>query len=154
MSTTTTGVNSTNSTNSTTSTKSTKDNKSLDKDAFLKLLTTQLQNQDPMNPMQDTEYIAQLAQFSSLEQMTNTNTNLQSIKDLIDSNMGSLLSNQSAFSSISLIGKKVDYIVTNSETNKTTTESGTVNGIEFKDGVPALKIGDKEVSISNVTKVS
>ena len=41
------------------------------KDEFLKLLVTQLQNQDPMSPMDDTDFMAQMAQFSSLEQMTN-----------------------------------------------------------------------------------
>ena len=44
---------------------------SLGKDDFLNLLITKLQNQDPLNPMQDEDFVAQLAQFSSLEQMTN-----------------------------------------------------------------------------------
>lgn len=48
----------------------------LDKDAFLRLLTTQLSHQDPLNPMEDREFIAQLAQFSSLEQMQNLNNQM------------------------------------------------------------------------------
>lgn len=50
----------------------------LDKDAFLKLLVTQLQNQDPLSPMEDREFIAQMAQFSSLEQMQNLNDTMKS----------------------------------------------------------------------------
>jgi hypothetical protein len=49
-------------------------NNDLDRNAFLNLLVTQLRHQDPMNPMDDREFIAQLAQFSSLEQMQNLNT--------------------------------------------------------------------------------
>ncbi|HTN54284.1 MAG TPA: flagellar hook capping FlgD N-terminal domain-containing protein [Anaeromyxobacter sp.] len=62
----------------TTSTTSTASN-DLGKDAFLKLLTTQLQNQDPLNPTDDKEWIAQLAQFSSLEQLQNLGTKLDSL---------------------------------------------------------------------------
>jgi flagellar basal-body rod modification protein FlgD len=54
--------------------------KSLDKDAFLRLLTTQLQNQDPLNPTDSTEFTAQLAQFSSLEQLSNVNETLNTLK--------------------------------------------------------------------------
>ncbi len=49
---------------------------SMGKEAFLKLLITQLQNQDPLNPTDSTEFTAQLAQFSSLEQLSNVNANL------------------------------------------------------------------------------
>jgi flagellar basal-body rod modification protein FlgD len=49
----------------------------LGKDDFLKMLVTQLRHQDPMNPMDGTEFAAQLAQFSSLEQLSNINTNLE-----------------------------------------------------------------------------
>lgn len=58
----------------------------LDKDAFLRLLTVQLSNQDPLNPMEDREFIAQLAQFSSLEQMQNLNKTINTkSEELIES---------------------------------------------------------------------
>ncbi|SCY14160.1 flagellar hook capping FlgD N-terminal domain-containing protein [Alkaliphilus peptidifermentans] len=48
-------------------------NSDLSKDTFLKILITQMQNQDPLNPMEDRDFIAQMAQFSALEQMQNLN---------------------------------------------------------------------------------
>ncbi len=71
--------------------------KEMGKDQFLKLLVTQLQHQDPTNPMQDREFIAQMAQFSSLEQMLNINTNMEKF-----------LGNLSFQSSFDLLGKQVD----------------------------------------------
>ncbi len=70
--------------------------KEMGKDEFLKLLITQLQHQDPTNPMQDREFIAQMAQFSSLEQMLNMNQN-----------MSSFLGNMTFNSSFELLGKEV-----------------------------------------------
>jgi len=71
----------------------------LDRNAFLNLLLTQLENQDPLSPMQDHEFVAQLATFSSLEQLESLNSAMQA----------SLLMNQSVNNSLAtnLIGKEV-----------------------------------------------
>ena len=74
-------------------------NQALGKDDFLKLLIAQLSAQDPMDPMSSSDFSAQLAQFSGLEQMTNVNKNLEKIYKLeIDSQHTS---------TINLIGKTV-----------------------------------------------
>ena len=65
---------------STTSNLYSSDTKTLGKDDFLKLLVTQLQNQDPLNPTDSTEFVSQLAQFSSLEQLTSVNDNLKVVQ--------------------------------------------------------------------------
>jgi flagellar basal-body rod modification protein FlgD len=75
----------------------------LEKDDFLKLLTVQLQNQDPLEPQDNTEMVAQLAEFSSLEQLENMNQNLESSLDL-DLILTQVLNNTAA---AGLIGKSV-----------------------------------------------
>jgi flagellar basal-body rod modification protein FlgD len=71
----------------------------LNQDDFLKLLVTQLQNQDPLNPQDSSAFVTQLAQISQVEQTYDINTNLQSL--LAGQNSASSLS------SVSLIGKVV-----------------------------------------------
>lgn len=72
----------------------------LGKDDFLKLLIAQLANQDPTSPMENTEFIAQMAQFSSLEQMTNMSTSFSKMAGIIASSEAS-----------SMVGKTVEVDV-------------------------------------------
>jgi|SRR6056297_255397 len=71
----------------------------LGKDDFLQLLITQLQNQDPTSPMEDKEFIAQMAQFSSLEQMTNLSQEFSKISGLM-----------SRGNALNLLGQEVDIL--------------------------------------------
>jgi len=69
----------------------------LDKDDFLKILVTQLSHQDPTQPMEDREFIAQMAQFSTLEQMTNLNREFSQVMKLM-----------AASQAVNLLGKNVE----------------------------------------------
>ena len=72
----------------------------MDKDDFLKILIAQLQNQDPTKPMEDKEFIAQMAQFSSLEQMTNLSTGFEKLSGMLNSGQA-----------LGVLGKEVDVVV-------------------------------------------
>ncbi|HET6419109.1 MAG TPA: flagellar hook capping FlgD N-terminal domain-containing protein [Geobacteraceae bacterium] len=83
----------------TTAAQSMKQDIGMDSEDFLKLFIAQLQNQDPLNPMDGTQFITQLAQMSQVEQAYNTNTNLQNILSAINGNAN--------YSAVSFIGKEV-----------------------------------------------
>jgi flagellar basal-body rod modification protein FlgD len=70
----------------------------LGKEAFLKILITQLANQDPMDPLKDKDFIAQMAQFSTLEQMTNMNKSIEQMNALTKG------------AAVSYIGRVIEYV--------------------------------------------
>ncbi|MBM7028353.1 flagellar hook assembly protein FlgD [Bacillus velezensis] len=112
----------------------------LGKDEFLKILMTQVQNQDPLNPVDDKEFISQMATFSSLEQMMNMNTT-----------MTKFVENQDPFTMyVNWIGKNVTFSDSDGKD-----QTSPVNSVKHSNGNYVLVLENgKEVSPWNVTAVS
>lgn len=114
-------------------------NSTLGKDAFLQLLVAQMRYQDPLNPAEGTEYMSQLAQFSSLEQMTNLNETMSTLSNSVSGINSSLAMQQYA----SLIGKTVKWSVSNTGTDGNVTTqslSGQVTGVKMVENSPVLLV--------------
>ena len=138
----------------------TKKNDDLGKDAFLQLLVTQLKNQDPLDPQDNSSYIAELAQFSSLEQMTNVAQSLEDLGKVVNNIDTSVLVGQLS----GMIGKNIDWVETIHEADaegnpvsRETTLTGTVTGVTIVEGTPRIVVeadGEKYiVEIANIGHV-
>lgn len=115
---------------------STKKRGELDRDAFLRLLITQLKNQDPLNPMKDQEFIAQLATFSSLEQLNNLNKGMDK--------MTSQAMQQNLLTAVSMIGREVAT---------TDGRRGIVSSVVTADNDIRLRVGEDSVSLSTIKEI-
>jgi flagellar basal-body rod modification protein FlgD len=110
--------------------------------SLLRIILTQLTYQDPLKPMDNTEFVSQLAQFSQLQQT-------QSLNDQITS----LLAAQSAMQATNLLGKTVDV------TASSATLTGTVQSVSFSSGQPTVTIVTASgqtvagLSIANIAQV-
>lgn len=102
--------------------------KELGKEDFLYLMVTQLKNQDPLNPLDNNEFIAQTTQFSSLEQLINISDGLSSLSD----NMSKGNYSEQLFSASNFIGKEVKYF----SNDINLTDSGALIGYEL-DAIPS-----------------
>lgn len=128
------------------------DNSALGKDAFLKILITQLQNQDPTAPMDDKEFIAQMAQFSSLEQMQNMT---KAIESLLESQKETQLMSYTSF-----VGKEVKWHelsekeVDDKGKPLALEGTGTVTEVKFKEGEAIFVLDSgKEISAANISSI-
>ena len=117
-------------------------NDSLGKDDFLKLLVAQMQNQDPLNPTDNKESIAQLAQFSSLEQMNNIATSLDALKTSLTTSFQQSSLTQGA----AMIGKWVSGV----DTDGKTAMAGTVEAVKWLDGDPKLQIRKADGTLADL----
>ena len=114
-------------------------NGQLGKDQFLKLFVAQLQHQDPMNPMQDSEFMSQMASFSTLEQVTNLATANEKIAASLTSN-----------TAVSLIGRTVTWIDT-----ADVSHTGVVEKVTTAGGVPSLTVsGTEGVELGSISQVA
>jgi flagellar basal-body rod modification protein FlgD len=111
----------------------------LGKDDFLKLMVAQLQHQDPMNPMQDSDMMGQMASFSTLEQITNMAAANQTIA-----------SNLSSTGAIGLIGRTVTYTDENDLSH-----TGVVEKVTTAGGKPSLTVaGVDGIDPANISQVA
>ncbi len=108
---------------------------------FLNLLATQMSNQDVMNPMQDTQFISQMAQFTSLEAMQTLSQISASQFQLSASQYGA-----------SLVGKKV-IVASYDDAGKYAEQQGVVDSVSFASGVCTLTVGGKKYNLSSVMQV-
>lgn len=120
-------------TSNSTDTASNKNTGSLGKDEFLKLLVTQLQYQDPMKPMDDTQFIGQMAQFSALEQMQNLNAAFTATK------------------AMNLVGKYITGTISDSDSTKEV--SGEVKSVKISGSKAYALVNGQEVSVDNITEI-
>ncbi len=111
-------------------------NNELDKDDFLKILITQLSHQDPTAPMEDKEFISQMAQFSSLEQMTNMSQGFASLSSALNSGQA-----------YSLLGKNVSIL------EGETMITGMVEAVSGRD-FPQVLVNGKYYDFSAVETVT
>lgn len=119
-------------------------NSQLGKDAFLQLMVTQMKYQDPLQPTDNTQFLAQLAQFTSLEQMTNISQTDNSMLTTMNSSQAMV---QMSFEH-SLLGSNVS--VTDADGNVV---SGQVTAIKFDSGNPQLVINGQGYSLDSLTEM-
>ena len=125
-----------------------------DSNMFLNLMLQQLKNQDPTQPTDNTEWLSQLAQYSSLEQMTQMNTGLTNCMNYISAMYNDMAMNAEITQTLSMVGKEVTITIPDeNDSTKTTEITGKVTEANFKDGTGKVKVNGEYYSISNITSI-
>ena len=125
-----------------------------DSSMFLNLMLQQLKNQDPTQPTDNTEWLSQLAQYSSLEQMTQMNTGLTNCMNYISAMYKDMSMNAEITQTLSMVGKEVTITIPDkNDSSKTTEITGKVTEANFKDGTGKVKVNGEYYSISNITSI-
>jgi len=124
---------------STSSASSTSSSSLLGKDDFLKLLCAQLQQQDPMSPVDDTQFMGQLYQMSTLEAQENLTTDFEAFTQ-----------SDALLGATALIGKTITY----TDAAASTQTSGVVQSVKATDGTVRVAVNGQDVSLSDILAVA
>ncbi|RNC29542.1 MAG: Basal-body rod modification protein FlgD [Candidatus Dichloromethanomonas elyunquensis] len=116
----------------------------LGKNDFLKLLVAQLKNQDPMSPADNTQFVAQLAQFSSLEQMNNVAKSMEELKTSMTTLYGQSLLTQGA----AMIGKEAVGVNGSGEE-----VSGQITSVKLVDNALKVMVGDTLLNMEDISEI-
>jgi flagellar basal-body rod modification protein FlgD len=116
---------------------------------FLQLLTIQLQNQDPIDPVKQEDFISQLSQFSLLEGMEELNSNFGQLLETQQTNQAQLLEVQQFNQGVNLVGKEARY--TDPKTGNET--SGTVDQLLLDNGTTGLLIAGERIALDVVSGI-
>ena len=112
--------------------------KTLGQNDFLKLLVAQMTTQDPLNPKADTDFAAQMAQFTSLEQTK-----------LMEKNIAGLRDQQELLQASSLLGRTVQI-----QTGKTTSVTGVVSAVQVTEGTPTIVVNGRGYDLSDLLNIT
>lgn len=123
-----------------------------DSNMFLQLMLQQLKNQDPTEPTSNTEWLSQLAQYSSLEQMTQMNEGFTNCMNYMQALYSDIGTNAEITQTLSLIGKEIT-VKDPEDKSGTKKITGTVTEASFEDGTGKVKINDTYYSIANIVSV-
>ena len=125
-----------------------------DSNMFLTLMLKQLECQDPTEPTDNTQWLSQLAQYSSLEQMTQMNSGLENCAKYINAMYDDMMINSEINQTLSMIGKDVTLQIPNEADPKNpTTITGNVTEASFEDGTGKIKVNGQYYSIENVVAI-
>lgn len=123
----------------------------MNQDMFLQLMITQLQNQDPLEPMDNTEFLSQQAMFTQVNTLQEMNQNLATYGDAILSLNASMLNSNTLNQAMNLVGKEVTAI---NPDNKDETISGIVDSVKITDNGLTFTINGQEISSEYITGVN
>ena len=125
-----------------------------DSNVFLTLMLKQLENQDPTEPMDNTQWLSQLAQYSSLEQMTQMNSGLENCAKYINAMYDDMMLNSEISQTLSMIGKDVTIKIPNeNDPQHPTIVNGNVTEASFESGSGQIKVNGNYYSIENVISI-